>query len=79
MQDQLEVRILVHVLREDHAGEECGGFHRPAERPPHFVERLLLGDVVGVVGAARRMDPDRALEFVHPRPELLVLRAVDRT
>ncbi len=44
----------------------------------NLVFRFLLGEIVGVVRAARRMHPDRLAELVHGGEERLELRVVER-
>ena len=70
--------MVVHDLGEHQAGHGGRGFVRPAERPPDFVERFLLVDIVRHVGPARRMQPDRLAELVHFFPERQILRPVER-
>src|SRR5262245_18482933 len=72
--DNLQVGIFVERLGEHQARHGGGGLVRPTERPPDLVQRLLLVDVVGMVGAARRVHPDRLAEPVHGGEERLELR-----
>src|SRR6516165_6761425 len=76
--DDLEVGMVVHDLGEHQAGHGSRGLVRPAERPPDFVERFFLVDIVRHVGPARRMQPDRLAELVHLFPERQILRPVER-
>src|SRR5579883_1897223 len=78
MHHQLEARIVVERLGKDEARHRGRGLVRPAERPPDFVERLLLVEIVGKVRVARRMDPDRLVELAHSGEELGVFRPVER-
>ncbi len=78
VRDDLQVRIVVHDLGEHEPCHRGRGLVGPAERPPDLVERLLLVDVVGHLGAARRMQPDRLAELVHLVPERQVLRPIER-
>ena len=55
-----------------------GGFVRPAEGPPDFVFRFLLGQIVREIRGARRMHPDRLVEPVHGREKRLERRIVER-
>src|ERR1700722_6261790 len=76
--DELQVGMAVDHLGEHEAPHGGRGLVGPAEGPPDFVERFLLVHVVGPRSGARRMDPDWLADLFHRRPELLVLRPVDR-
>ena len=70
--------MVVDDLREHQPRHGGRRLVRPAERPPDFVERLLLVDIVRHIGAARRVHPDRLSQLVHFFPERQILRPVER-
>ena len=78
MGDDLQVRILVHDARIDQPHHRRAGLVGPAERPPDFVFRFRLGQIIGGIRRARRMQPDRLVELVHGGEERLEGRVVER-
>ena len=78
MRDDLEVRIAVEQAaeRQPHHGDR--GVVGPAEAPPHFEARFLLGGIVGHRGGARRMQPDRPVKLRHRGEDRFECRLVER-
>ena len=63
MRDDFDLGKAIEDSGENHAGHENARFIGPAENPPQLVFRFFLGQIIGEARAARRMHPDRHIEF----------------
>ncbi len=78
MGDDLQLRQFVENSGIDQARHAGGGLVRPAEGEPDFILRLLLGFVIGEVGASHRMDPDGQIVFDHAAEDRAKFRSAQR-
>ena len=62
MRDDLQVGIFVHDAGEHQPRHRRRGLVGPTQGPPDFVFRFLLAEIIGEIGGARRMHPDRLVE-----------------
>ena len=78
MGDDLDAGMAVEQAGEHEAAHRHRRLIGPAEAPPHLVARFLLRRVVGHVGGARRVQPDRQVVLGHRGEERAKLRQVER-
>src|SRR5580692_13011082 len=63
VRDDFDFGEAIEYAGENHAGHKNTRLVRPAENPPQLVFRFFLGLIIGEARTARRMDPDRHIEF----------------
>ena len=76
--DDLQVGVFVHDAGEHQPRHRRRGLVGPAQGPPDFVFRFFLAEIIGEIGGARRMQPDRLAELVHGGEERVELGIVER-
>ena len=78
MGDDLDAGKPVEQARIDEPPHCDGGFVRPAESKPELVHGLLFGSIVGVLGAADRVQPNRVIELGEHRKNRQEFRLAER-
>ncbi len=77
--DHLQAGVLVKDPGKDQPGHGGAGLVGPAEGPPDLVVGLVFGEVVRVVGAAGRVQPDGQVRLGHQVVQGQDIRVVNGT